>query len=84
MSYYVRIGQSMWVMTVKPRMNHIRSGKLDVTALTVLVVLGVPGWCVAVEGPVAVDDDPYLWLEDIDGIAPVIGSASTTARRSGG
>jgi prolyl oligopeptidase len=53
-------------------MNHIRPGKLGVTALMVLValvlvVLGVPGWCVAFEGPAAVDDDPYLWLEDIDG-----------------
>ncbi len=53
-------------------MNHIRPGKLGVTALVVLValvlvVLGVPGWCAAVERPTAVNDDPYLWLEDIDG-----------------
>lgn len=74
-------------------MNHIWPGKLGVPALMVLValvlvVLGVPGWCAAAERPgerpVAVDDDSYLWLEDIDALAPVTGSASTTARRSGG
>jgi prolyl oligopeptidase len=53
-------------------MNNIRPSKLGVAALMVLValvlvVLGVPGWCAAGEPPVAVDDDPYLWLEDIDG-----------------
>jgi len=53
-------------------MNHIRPGKPGVTALVVLVALvlvvrGVPGWCAAALRPVAVDDDPYLWLENIDG-----------------
>jgi prolyl oligopeptidase len=53
-------------------MNHIRSGKLEVTALMVLVALllvalGVPASCAPDERPAAVDDDPYLWLEDIDG-----------------
>jgi len=51
-------------------MNHIRPGKLGVTALMVLVVLGVPGWCAPALRSVAVDDDPYLWLKDIDGSRP--------------
>jgi prolyl oligopeptidase len=63
-------------------MNNIRSGKFGLTLL-VLIALGRPGWC-APNDPVALDDDPYLWLEDIDGArarAWVSAHNSATERR---
>jgi prolyl oligopeptidase len=47
--------------------NNIRSAKFGMTSVLVLVALGATSWCAPDEPRAAVDEDPYLWLEDIDG-----------------
>src|SRR5205807_469561 len=51
----------------KLQVNNIRPARFGLTSLLVLVALGAPSWCAPDEPRVAVDEDPYLWLEDIDG-----------------
>lgn len=48
-------------------MNYVHPLKLGVIPLLVLVAFGVSGWCAPDEPRPAREEDPYLWLEDIDG-----------------